>query len=136
MVSLQEIRIGDFFELQSSSEDEKNKIASVKKIGQRNVLAAGKWVSLDRLIPLKITEDILLHAGFTQFDWLKESSVFECNYFKCALDSNGVNLFCDNLTNLKPLKYLHKLQNLYFDLTGEELDVNITYIKTVNTEMV
>lgn len=135
MLHLTEMRIGDLFEFYSSTEEEKTRIGNIKKISQKHVLIEGKWLSLDRLIPIYITEDILLHAGFKQFNWLPESSVFECNYFKCTLDDNGVNLFCDNLKNLKPVKYLHELQNIYFDLTGEELKVNINYIKLVNAEI-
>jgi hypothetical protein len=136
MLHLKEIRIGDFFELPSSLEEERKKIGDVTKIDQKHVLVSGKWLGIERLIPINITEEILLHAGFTQFDWLRESSVFECHYFKCALDNNGVNLFCDNLKNLKPVKHLHELQNLYFDLTGEELEVNMHYLKTLNTAIV
>jgi len=136
MLQLRELRIGDFFEVSSSSEEERNKIGSVTKIGQRQALVSGKWFNLDRLTPISITEDILLHVGFTQFDWLRESSVFECHYFKCTLDNNGVNLFCDNLKNLKAVKYLHELQNMYFDLTGEELEINIGYLKSLNIELV
>lgn len=136
MIHLKEIRIGDFFELPSALTGEKKKAGDVTKIDQKHVLISGKWLGIERLIPISITEQILLHAGFTQFDWLRESAVFECQYFKCTLDGNGVNLFCDNLKNLKPVKYLHELQNLYFDLTGEELEVNMHYLKTLNTEIV
>ena len=136
MLQIKEIRIGDFFQLPSSLEDEKHKIGHVTRIDEKHVLVSGKWLGIERIIPINITEDILLHAGFTQFNWLPESAVFECHYFKCTLDNNGVNLFCDNLKNLKPVKYLHELQNLYFDLTGEELELNMHYLKTLNTETV
>lgn len=135
MLHLTELRINDLFEFQTSSEEERSKIGSIKKIGQRQVLIEGKWLSIDRLIPISVTKDTLLHAGFKQFDWLRDSSVFECNYFKCIVDDNGMNLFCDTLKNLKPVKYLHQLQNIYFDLTGEELEVNVRYFKLVNAEM-
>ncbi len=136
MLHLREFRIGDFFELQSLSDEEKNRVGKVYKIGQRQILINSRWFNLDRITPINITEDILLHAGFKHFNWLTDSPIFECNYFKCTLDDNGINLFGDNLKNLKPIKYLHELQNLYFDLTREELEVDINYIESAKTEMV
>jgi hypothetical protein len=134
-MKLPELRIGNFFEIQLSYEDN-TRIGSITEISKRQVHIDGKWLNLDRLIPISITEDVLLHADFTQFGWAKDSSVFECHYFKCTLDGNGVNLFCENLKNLKPISYLHELQNLHFDLTGEELNINFDNIKTPKTEMV
>jgi hypothetical protein len=135
MLRLPEVRISNFFELRSFFQ-EKNKIGKVIGISQKQVLIDRKWVDLNLIIPICISEDILLHSGFTEFRWLKGSAVFECNHFKCTLDRNGVNLFCANFKNLKPVKYLHELQNLYFDLTGEELDVNFDYIKSAKTQLV
>lgn len=129
-----ELRIGNFFEILLSYEDT-TRIRCITEIGKRQVHIDGKWLNLDRLIPINITEDILLHAGFTQFNWIKDSSVFQCRFFKCTLDNNGVNLFCDNLKNLKPISYLHELQNLHFDLTGEEMDIHFNNVKTIKTEM-
>lgn len=135
IMKLPELRIGNFFEIQLSYEDV-TRIRSITEISKRQVHIDGRWFNLDRLIPIKITDDILLHAGFTQFDWVKDSFVFECSFFKCTLDANGVNLFCENMNNLKPISYLHELQNLYFDLTGEELAINFNTIKTPKKEMV
>jgi hypothetical protein len=133
-MKLPELRIGNFFEIQLSHEDN-TRIRSITEIGKRQVHIDGKWLNIDRLIPINITEDILLHAGFAHFNWLKDSAVFQCNYFKCTLDDNGMNLFCDNLKNVKPISYLHELQNLYFDLTGEELETNFNDIKSAKTQM-
>jgi len=133
-MKLPELRIGNFFEIQLSYE-EVTRIRNVTEIGKRQVHIDGRWLNLDRLIPINITEDVLMHSGFKQFNWIKDSSVFECNFFKCTLDGNGVNLFCENLKNLKPISYLHQLQNLHFDLTGEELKINFNNIKSPKIEM-
>jgi len=132
-MKLPELRIGNYFEIQSAYE-ETGSIEKITEIGKKQVHTEGKWVRLDDLISISITEEILLHIGFTQFNWLKDSSVFECSYFKCRLDDNGVNLFCDNLKNIKPVKHLHELQNLYFDLTGEELAIDFNYIKSLKIQ--
>ena len=134
-MKLPELRIGDFFEILLSYEDV-TRIRSITEIGKRQVHIDGRWLNLERLIPINITEDVLLHSGFTQFDWVKDSSVFQCGFFKCLLDNNGVNLLWDNLKNLKPIRFLHELQNLHFDLTGEELKINFENIQSIKKEMV
>lgn len=128
-MELPSLRIGDFFRVQSFYSDDEDRVRSITEIGRKQIQVDGKWVRADHLIPINITKQVLLNAGFTQFNWIQDTSVFECDHFKCTLDDNGVSLFCDNLKNLKPVKHLHELQNLYFDLTGEELHVNFNAIK-------
>ncbi len=135
MLQLPEVRISNLFELKTLPGG-KNKIGAVTEISQKQLLIDRKWVNFNLVIPIKISEDILLHSGFTEFSWLKGSSVFQNNHFKCTLDSNGLNFFCANFKSLKPIKYLHELQNLYFDLTGEELVVNIDYTKSAKKELI
>lgn len=88
--------------------------------------------------PIELTEDLLVKCGF----------MFEHNYFKKGeLDVNyclkyyphlvGYYFYIEynNGPNEKDIaqyypisstyKYLHQLQNLYFALTGEELNVNL-----------
>lgn len=74
--------------------------------------------------PIPLTEDILLKCGF---DNTKQSNK---NYFKHPKISGGIflgsNYSIYKYTNIIiELNWLHKLQNLYFALTGEELTVNI-----------
>jgi hypothetical protein len=72
---------------------------------------------------VKVTEEILLKCGFEKFKWITETNVFTKDDFNCVLDENGVQVFNANFNNLKPLKYLHELQNLYADLTEKELAI-------------
>lgn len=134
-MELPSLRIGNFFEVQSYNNDEQWHVRKITEIGKKQVQLEGKWVNIDNLMSIDITRQILLHSGFTQFNWIKDSSVFECDYFKCTLDDNGVSLFCDNLKNLKPVKHLHELQNLYYDLTGEELKTNFSHAKSLQKEI-
>jgi hypothetical protein len=128
-MKLPSLRISNFFRVRSFYEDDEDRIRSITEISIKQVQVDGKWVNPDHLIPINITKQVLLHSGFTQFNWITDSSVFECKHFKCTLDDNGVSLFCDNLKNLKPVKHLHELQNLYFDLTGEELEIDFKAFK-------
>ncbi|MEO8764127.1 MAG: hypothetical protein ABI416_07565 [Ginsengibacter sp.] len=135
MLRLPEIRIGNFFELPSFPEGN-NRIGKVTQVSQKQVLIDRKAFNLDYLIPILITEDILMQSGFKQFGWLKGISVFQCNHFKCTVNSHGINLFGDNVKNLKPVRYFHELQNLYFDITGDELEIAGNTIKATKAEMV
>jgi len=130
----QELRIGDYFELQSSYDGSPQTIM-ITEIGKKQVHTNNKWVNTDQLIPIEITEDILTNAGFTRLDWLRDRAVFQCSHFKCVLDENGVSLFCDELKVAKPIKYLHRLQNIFMDLTGEELELDINNVKPIQKEI-
>jgi hypothetical protein len=134
-MKLPSLRIGNFFKVQTLYATDENQFRKVTEIGKKQVQVDGKWVSPDKLISIHITKQVLLDSGFKQFGWITDSSVFECDHFKCTLHEEGVNLFDDNLQNLKPLKYLHELQNLYFDLTGEELQINYGSIHSSKKEM-
>lgn len=134
-MELPALRIGNCFKAYSFHEDDGSNIRQVTEIKKRQVQLDGKWVGIDDLVSINITKQILLNSGFTQFNWITDSFVFECDYFKCTLNENGVSLFCDNLINLKPVKHLHELQNLYFDLTGEELKTDVHKIKSLQKEL-
>ena len=134
MLQEPEFRIGNIFGL-TSFFTEKDKIRKVTKVRKNKVLIGGKWIKPNRLNLVGITEDILLKCGFTPFKWLKDAAVFQCKFFNLKLDSNGVNVFSDTLKDLEPVKYLHILQNLYYDITGEELEINFNDLKLAQTDM-
>lgn len=129
-----ELRIGNVFGL-SSFFSEQNKIRKITRIKNNKVLIGGKWLNANRLKLVSITEDILLKCGFTPFRWLKDAAVFQGKFFNLTLDGNGVNLFSDTLHNLEPVMHLHKLQNLYYEITGEEMEINFNDTKSENTQM-
>jgi hypothetical protein len=130
----QELRIGDYFEVRSSY-DGSLQTVMITEIGKKQVHTNNKWVNTDQLIPIEITEHILANAGFTRLDWLKNAAVFQGKHFKCVLDVNGMSLFCDDLKISKPVKYLHGLQNIFIDLTGEELELHINNVKPIQKEI-
>jgi hypothetical protein len=73
---------------------------------------------------VELTEEILLKCGFDKlnnkfmFDNLRWHIEKPCNY-------DGF-LFCEGFKVLtEKIKYLHQLQNLYFALTNEELEINL-----------
>jgi hypothetical protein len=123
MVKLYELRINNFLEIELPPTG-KRKLKRIKEIKQAEVLLGDTWYQLENLIPVRITESILLKCGFTKFEWVTEANVFEHGDINCLLDVNGLQVFGADFNNLKPLKYLHELQNLYYDLTEEELEVD------------
>ena len=123
MVKLYELRIDNFFEIELPPTGKKEK-KRIKEIRQKEALLGDTWYYLEKLVPIPITEDILLKCGFTKFEWVTEANVFEHGDINCLLEENGLQVFGVDFNNLKPLKYLHELQNLYYDLMEQELEVD------------
>lgn len=72
------------------------------------------------MAPIALTEDIMFRLGFQVFPW---------GYVKLSNKEVGVRI---NLRSFRydvsgqnsiEIKYVHKLQNLYYILTGEELTI-------------
>lgn len=77
---------------------------------------------LSKLSPIKITEEWLMKLGFKKGDmdclWINHYC-FDLNVMALCRD---VPAGCNAMHNAE-LKYVHQLQNLYFALTGEELQL-------------
>ncbi len=80
--------------------------------------------------PIPLTPEILKKAGFRKINYydgnsfglkISDSHEFVCNerVFYLACDDSFYNEVLDHI------KYLHQLQNLYFALTGEELNIEL-----------
>jgi len=85
-------------------------------------------VSLDRLEPIPLTEDWLLKFGFRfdSIDWeFPKDSIFFIGWYagKFCLGSGS-----DGVTKENYIEYVHQLQNLYFALTNEELEVKANQV--------
>ena len=133
MVKLYELRIGNFFEIELPPKG-KRKIKKISEIRQKQVLLEDTSYHLNKLIPIPVTEEILLECGFKKFQWITEANVFTLDSFNCILDENGVQVFSSDYSNLKPVKYLHELQNLYFDLKEKELEVHFAEVDQLQKE--
>ena len=77
------------------------------------------YYDIDKLKPIKISEEWLLKCGFKRFPWglvvddLLFKDDLKCSYLKLQV-GNGFET---------SVNYIHELQNLYFSLTGRELTV-------------
>ena len=97
--------------------------------------------------PIPLTEEILLKCGFVKVknkdkedlrEYIGHTSqkaryaIFDTDIFITKVDKRGLlwrNIECDFMVLFYhksiPIKYLHQLQNLYFVLTGQELEINL-----------
>ena len=81
-------------------------------------------ISIDELKPIPLTEEWLLSFGFekngnNQFILMEGSVDILFNKDLNGWTCDGIN-FSINMT-----EHVHQLQNLYFALTGEELEFNL-----------
>jgi len=126
MINPNELRIGNLLMTRS----EEPEIISVDLIDSIESTICGNGlnnVQLSHLSPIQLTPEILENCGFNR---LTEKSY---NGYKASIYSRSdiaMSFYLDDgiLTwgLFPPLKiqYLHQFQNLYFSLTGKELDVS------------
>ena len=120
-----DLRIGNF--IYWNIPEKKNVIHTV--IGIKNDKPMTVPISLGNSIedyqPILLTPEILVMAGFDEWsegNWKTRSSLNkqgwskEFNYYQPYYN---LSTYCGNVT----IKYLHQLQNIYFSLTGEELEI-------------
>src|SRR5690606_18587286 len=108
------------------------KLSLVKEIDEQGVVVFIKetdeteWIDLFQFTPIPLTEEILLKCGFEidgNFCYIKS---FQSIYLaKPWREANHFLLKTIGGECLSRLQHLHQLQNLYFALCGEELEVNL-----------
>ena len=76
--------------------------------------------------PIPLTEEILLKCGFVKDDFSKTYVRYSIGNFNIIHDTDKDIFICDGIKyTLVCVEYLHQLQNLYYVLTGEELEVSL-----------
>jgi hypothetical protein len=123
-----ELRIGNWINTIEGS-------AQVREITDYERLAVGadkRVVDLQTAGPIPLTEEILLKAGFERYyNEYHHTNQFTRKDFKLILRSEKYEGYtpCSHGEYLyskgERLKYLHQLQNLYYALTGQELEINL-----------
>ena len=77
----------------------------------------------DDLLPIPLTEEILLKCGFRKSKsgtYLFDKFSFDLSDFEFGVESDYYYL-----TVAENIKSLHQLQNLYFALTGQDLEIKL-----------
>lgn len=82
--------------------------------------------TMDDIKPIPLTEEILLKCGFAKSS---DGEHFFIGHYGFCLVHDGQD-YCMKPVIIDPMviaycRYLHQLQNLYFALTGKELEVNL-----------
>jgi len=73
-----------------------------------------------RLLPIPLKEEILLKAGFERF-----AMNLLYNGLLIKPDMSGRYFYFYGDMKFVEIKFVHSLQNLYFALTGEELNIEL-----------
>ena len=81
----------------------------------------GGEYDIKSLVPIPLTEEILFKCGFTRFGKSFRLNTFEYCPISKNLVIHGHGGYYTGL--ILKIQYFHKLQNLYFELTGEELTI-------------
>lgn len=85
-------------------------------------------MSIEFVKPIPLTDTILVRLGAIidgdRFDIMCDELAFDISWFK----EDGVCLVINNYIGtsfnyINQLKYVHQLQNLYFSLTGDRLQI-------------
>lgn len=77
------------------------------------------------LSPIRLTEELLLMC-WTDYDPIRKSYYDSPSGFIFQFDGEWCTISYGEY-RLKAIKYFHQLQNLYFDLTGQELEIKDLY---------
>jgi hypothetical protein len=119
----EELRIGNWVRIKDVPTTNEWQVESIGNLQQ----VAGQLWSIEELEPIPLTEEWLVKFGFDKVadnTWLlgdgfyidlKKGHITEV--FVYWVDVNSRN-------NFIVIKHVHSLQNLYFALTGEELNQN------------
>ena len=137
-----ELRIGNYVNIEGD-------VVKVKEIYDKSIhYANGEYESYateDFIQPIELTEEILVKIGFKKvFQSAVTKGRFELNinigdcefvnivYHIYKSGNPNFNItqrrcasFCDNSIYKNNVKYLHELQNAYYCLTSEELEVKL-----------
>lgn len=135
MITVREIRIGDLVAYNAQMWYVRGIEEKQLKLERQN---EQRIVSPTEVGPIPLSEDLLIKLGFEVSDTEKDQTkpYREYNYHGIVISLFMLNepifLYCADDTfkgcavtySRPPLKYLHQLQNLFFVLSGKELEIN------------
>lgn len=140
MVNANELRINNFILFNPTKKIKR--FCLVKRIEEKKVLVLDRGLDLvlspDEMFPIILTPKILLQSGFESSGTCADSDWY---YKLCGIRTNNNGVCCFELNlfstqykdwgiNLEDqyfgyVKYLHELQNKYFAIASEELEVEM-----------
>lgn len=133
MIQANELRIGNWV----LKDDTYRKVEAIS-IPYHHLLSLRNKVLLEEcqfneIQPIPLTEEILLKCGFEKdgvpagFTIIDKFQIRYCykDIIKNTWQWSFEAFDDDNWIGISKPQYLHQLQNLYFPLTGEELEINL-----------
>lgn len=122
-----ELRIGNLVHRLDLGTKQK-RIESILEISERLTVTGPIKVicNYDEIFPIPITEEWLLKLGFElKYEDEDDNSIYFLNNFEITKDIFE-NIFWIDANIITPdrIEYIHKVQNIYFALTGKELTVS------------
>lgn len=134
-MNTQELRLGNYIYVNNNKVKRRTQIIAITKGGiaeeggltltnNPNYPYNFKMIGKSDIEPIPLAEEHLLSCGF-------EEQIYEKDELPCFY-KNGFCISCDSFakerfiyqTDLE-IRHLHQLQNIYFDLTGEELEFDL-----------
>jgi hypothetical protein len=137
MIQANELRIGNWVyvtdEVLVGDEFKENFIArvqTIKGLGSLSVDGGRSDISLRHVDPIPLTPEILQKCGMTKDNYWENCYLFTENegMFSFEWKNDALVMYVGNTLEYESgpdVKYLHQLQNLYFALTGEELNIEL-----------
>lgn len=122
-MTLKELRLGNWVRIT----DYYNTPINVEARGKYHQFTFSDAKIIQYLEPIPLSEELLLKCGFEKNKTRDDKGVypfFRKSNFRCRL-MLGVLSLKEYKDRHQDIKYLHQLQNIYFSLVGEELEVNL-----------
>ena len=126
MIKANELRVGNFYDWRQ--DDTYYGIDTITCITNDSVLNQNSMIiPFEQMQPIPLTEEWLLKFGLEQhveliFSREKKSEFAVKKWINTSLRKVEWIVFF-GMTMIRNIKYVHELQNLYFALTGEELEI-------------
>lgn len=131
MIDIKELRIGNW--VYENHLGKKDTVASIYSNGyvQLNVMRSSS--NLDYISPISLTPEILEKCGFVKLSYnrgnAKTTYIYGGAFEICFASNNHITTYICATNSEYDIKvnckYLHQLQNIFYDLTGKELEINL-----------
>lgn len=110
MIQIEELRYGSLVKCKVSNDSAIYQVIAIDGWNEKVMLSGvrkGEWYSLDKIKPIKLTDDWLLKFGFKNIHgrWFLDDFILD--YY--------------NKTIKTKVDFVHRLQNLYFEIENKEL---------------
>lgn len=135
MINKTEIRLGNWVIENKNGNDCYAQIEGIKLVDAENtnciIETQYQTTPIEYISPIPLTEEILLKCGFENIYKSEYRNKFDHNkllyigYDFSLCEDKSMEGFRYYGKYISHIKYLHQLQNLYWCLCGEELEINL-----------